>query len=289
MNIGIIINSEKRTYVETINQIVGRLVRNNVKVLIPAGVAQLEGLQVEMPDMERFLQESDYIISLGGDGTFLKAARHSYEKNIPVLGINLGNVGFLTEVEKEEIDPAIEQFLSGGFTIEDRTMLEARIFRNGEIISTDCALNEIVISRAALSHILHIKTYIDGTYVDTFPGDGLIISSPTGSTGYSLSAGGPIVEPDADLMIITPICPHILYSRSIVVSCQKTVKALIDEDYRHIAMVVADGQDGYDIRGGDYIQVTISDRKIRFVRLQSHNFFNIFRRKIYYGNEIGKR
>ncbi len=276
-------------YDEIIVQLVERLLRNKVKVLIPAGDPQPEDLQVEVRDMGHFLQESDFIISLGGDGTFLKAARYSYEKNIPVLGINLGNVGFLTEVEKEDIGSAIDNFLSGRYSIEERMMLEARIFRGEELIYSDCALNEVVISRSALSHILHVKTYIDGEYVGTFPGDGLIISSPTGSTGYSMSAGGPIVEPDADLMIITPVCPHILYSRSIVVSCAKTIKALIDEDYRHGAMIVADGQKGYEIRGGDYIQVTRSDKKIQFVRLQSHNFFNIFRRKIYYGNEIGKR
>jgi len=226
-------------------------------------------------------KHSQIVISLGGDGTFLKVARHVFNKGIPLLGINLGNLGFLTEIDKKDIKTAVDHIIKDEFDIENRMMLEATILRDGVVISEDTALNDIVISRGALSRILHLKTYMNNAFADTFPGDGLIISSPTGSTGYSLSAGGPIVEPSIDLIIVTPICPHILYSRSFITSGNGDIKVEVDEEYCHTATVTVDGQKDYEVRGGDCVDVKKSDYSVKIVKINPRNFFKVLRTKIY--------
>lgn len=255
------------------------------KVRMESGLASNIGIGEPCECEEAVLEGSDMVVCLGGDGTFLKAARKIYIKNIPILGINLGNLGFLTEVDKDDIGKAVKQIFKGDYKIQERMMLEADIMRNGAILASDIALNDVVISRGAISRILHVKTYINDVFVDSFPGDGLIVSSPTGSTAYSLSAGGPIVEPETDLMIVTPICPHILYSRSFITTASSTVKAVVDEKFRYNAMVTFDGQEGYEIMGGDKVEVRKSPYTIKLVMVDSRNFFNILRAKIYYRGE----
>lgn len=235
------------------------------------------------------INQSELVVCLGGDGTFLKVARKVYMKDLPILGINLGNLGFLTEVDRNDIDLAIEQLFSNKYEIEERMMLEAAIFRKDEEPVYDIALNDAVITRGAISRILHIKAYVNEVFVDSFPGDGLIISSPTGSTAYSLSAGGPIVEPDTNLLLITPICPHILYSRSFVTKADSVIRAVVDEDFHHNAIVSLDGQEGHNIRGGDRVEVKKSPYTVKLVKMNSRNFFNILRTKIYYRGESLKK
>jgi NAD+ kinase len=252
---------------------------------VSSNVAKIIGVEDENLTEDSVLDISDIIICLGGDGTFLKVARKAYKKEVPILGINLGSMGFLTEAEKSDIQSTVNCLYKGRYIVEERMMLQTRIIRDGNIIGKDIALNDIVISRGALSRILHVKTYINDTFVDSFPGDGLIISSPTGSTAYSLSAGGPIVEPDMSLIIVTPICPHILYSRSFITTGDRLVRAVVDENYSHTAMVTVDGQEGYEIRGGDTIETKKAPYSVNLIRINSKNFYNILRTKIYYRGE----
>ncbi len=231
-------------------------------------------------------EEAWVVISVGGDGTYLKAARTVYRKDIPVLGINLGSLGFLTDIDKNEIAEAAECLANGNYKIENRMMLDVEIIRDGKIITEDTALNDIVISRGALSRILHLKAHVNDVFVDLFPGDGLIVSTPTGSTAYSLSAGGPIVEPDAELIILTPVCPHLLYTRSLITHPQKLVKVLVEEEKHHKAMVTVDGQQGYELSGGDTVVVRKSEYNTKMIKIKNSNFFNILRSKIYYRGEM---
>ncbi|MDD4493387.1 MAG: NAD(+)/NADH kinase [Eubacteriales bacterium] len=232
------------------------------------------------------LSNSDLIISLGGDGTFLRVARMTFGMNIPLLGVNLGSLGFLTEVDKNHIQNVMQSLAKGDYEIEKRMMLEVQIERDGETIAVDTALNDIVISRGALSKIVYLKTYINNDFVEMYPGDGLIVSSPTGSTAYSLSAGGPIVEPDTELMIMTPICPHILYTRSFIIESSRIVKTVIDQRNQNEAMVTVDGQAGYEVKGGDVVFVKKSQTKFSLVKCNTPNFFSILRNKIYYRGEV---
>lgn len=240
------------------------------------------GINIQAGDI---LKDTEAVVCLGGDGTFLKTARMVYKKGIPVLDINLGRMGFLTDIDKNEIDSAARCIMSDEFRIEQRMMLDIQIVRENEVIGRDTALNDAVISRGALSRILHVSTYINETFVDVFPGDGLIISSPTGSTAYSLSAGGPVVEPDTDMIIVTPICPHILYTRSFIADAGRVIKAVVEENYQHEAMVTIDGQKGYETRGGDIVTIKKSPYSTRVMKCRTKSFFDVLRSKIYYRGE----
>lgn len=290
--IGIITNEQKDKDLRFTRMLVESIAANGGHVKIQSDIADRLGIKDEKLDEEAVLSESDVMICLGGDGTFLKVSRKAHKKELPILGINLGSMGFLTEVEKKDIDEAVKHIINGTYEIETRIMLQAKVLRDGIILGEDTALNDIVISRGALSRILHVKTYINNVFVDSFPGDGLIVSSPTGSTAYSLSCGGPIVEPDLDLIIVTPICPHILYTRSFITSGSRTVKVIVDESYSHTAMVTVDGQEGYEIHGGDIIEIRKAESTVKLIRINPRDFFSILRKKIYYrgenlrGNEI---
>ena len=292
-NVGILVNKDRDTELKYTKAVAKCICRAGINAILLSDIADLLGIEnnciIKKINEKEILEEAEIIICLGGDGTFLKAARKVYKEKLPILGINLGNLGFLTEIEKNEIEDAIRCLINNKYVIEERMMLESAIIRNGVIIGKDTALNDIVISRGALSRILHVKTYINDVFVDMFPGDGLIVSSPTGSTAYSLSAGGPIVEPDIDLIIVSPICPHILYSRSIITAGDRKVRAVIDEEYTHEAMVTVDGQKGYEIRGGDIIEVKKSMHTIKLLRINPRNFYNILRSKIYFRGESLKQ
>jgi len=289
MKIGIYANEEKDRGFVHLKKLLDAIRRRGGEAIVASGAARAAGFKDSGFDEEEVLDNSEVIICLGGDGTFLKVARKAYKKDLPILGINLGSMGFLTEVDKNDIDNAVEHILSGNYAVEKRMMLEAVVKRDGNALGCDIALNDVVISRGALSRILHVKTFINDIFVDSFPGDGLIVSSPTGSTAYSLSAGGPIVEPDLDLIIVTPICPHILYSRSFITTGDRSVKAVIDENYSHTAMVTIDGQEGYEARGGDCVEIRKSENVVKLIRINTRNFFNILRSKIYYRGESLRR
>lgn len=297
--VGVIVNRDRDTELKYTLNLVESMCSAGIKVSLAADVAEeiladslkLSGNEnlLKVKNENEVLKNIQMVICLGGDGTFLKVARKAYKKGVPILGINLGNLGFLTEVEKDDMQCVVEHLSAGNYQVEERMMLDTAIIRNGEIIETDTALNDIVISRGALSRIVHLKTYINDEFVDMFPGDGLIISSPTGSTAYSLSAGGPIVDPNIDLIIVSPICPHILYSRSIITADTGKVKTVVDEDPGHKVMVTVDGQKGYEVRGGDIIEVKKSSHRTRLVRIKPKNFYNILRKKIYFRGENLKR
>lgn len=284
--IGLVINESKDNELEVSLNVIRSILANGA---IPVLSDSLKEKMINKSKVDsnklcwcsNILEQADIVLCIGGDGTFLKAARDIYNTNIAILGINLGSLGFLTEVEKSEIDVAVQRLVLNEYDIEHRMMIQAQIFRDGKIIAEDFSLNDIVISRGALSRIIHLNVYTNDSILDSIPGDGLIISTPTGSTAYSLSAGGPIVEPDIDLIIITPICAHSLYSRSFITSGDREVKVIIDENYNHKAMVTIDGQKGYEVRGGDVVVSNKSEYTVKLIKIKKTNFFEVLRRKIY--------
>jgi len=295
--IGVIVNKNRDIALKYTSILANNIAEMGAKVLLLRGIPEELSLNessslnsfVELSNEKEIIDNAEIVISLGGDGSFLKVARMAYEKDLPILGINLGSLGFLTEIEKDDIKSAVSNLLNGNYIVEKRMMLDGSIIRDGKVIAKDTALNDIVISRGALSKILHLRAYLNDEFVDMFPGDGLIVSSPTGSTAYSLSAGGPIVEPNINLIIMSPICPHILYSRSIVTADDRIVKVVVDEDFAHEAMVTVDGQEGYEIKGGDIIIIEKSKYKTNLVRINPLNFFDVLRMKIYFRGECVKR
>lgn len=223
---------------------------------------------------------ADIILVLGGDGTLLGVARDAARVDIPILGVNLGHLGFLAEVERHEVDACLDRLFAGDYTIEQRMMLEADIARPDGRMETAIALNDLVITRAAFTRLIDLKLYVDGSFVDEYSADGLICATPTGSTAYSLSAGGPIVDPTVELLIVTPVCPHKLYSRTVILPRQKTVTVRLGErcrDYK--AMVTMDGQRGVDLGFEDVLTIRRSAHTTKLLKM-GDEFYGVLRQKL---------
>lgn len=233
--------------------------------------------------LEQSLPPVDLVLILGGDGTFLNVARHYVGTDIPFLGVNLGQLGFLTEVEVADLESALEKLVAREFTIEKRAMLSVQVLRDDKVVEDTFALNEVTIAKGTLARIIHLDVSVDQVPIGSYYGDGLIVSTPTGSTGYSLSAGGPIVAPNVQLTIITPICPHTLNARPIVVARD----ALIDIDLttcQQDMVLSVDGQHSFFLECGDRIHVSNSPYETKLVRLRGKDFFDILREKLMYQN-----
>lgn len=277
--VGLFVNRDKDIgYVYT-KMILEKLVSKGFIPVVSADVAWQTGM--EAVSSGNIFKDSDFVICVGGDGTFLKAAREAYLYHIPVLGINRGTVGFLAEVETRDIEWAIDRMAEGNVRIQPRMVIQAGIIRQGETIFSDIAINDAVVSRVALSRILNLKVTLDDKYMDSFPGDGIIVSTPTGSTGYSLSAGGPIVQPDIRLMILSPICPHILYSRSYIAAESKTVRIAVDDNGEISAMLTLDGQAGVELKPNDLVEIRSAPGNVLFASVSNNNFYDVLRAKIH--------
>ncbi|MCF6094435.1 NAD(+)/NADH kinase [Microaerobacter geothermalis] len=227
----------------------------------------------------RFHEKIDKVFVLGGDGTLLGFARHFAPYNIPILSINLGNLGFLSEAEPEDLPRAVEQIIRNDFYIEKRMMLEAIIIRREEQLKNFIALNDVGISTGSFSRMITHTVYVNERYLGSFSGDGLIISTPTGSTAYSLSAGGPIVVPYIDLFLLTPVAPHSLTSRPMVLSADEKLRIKVDSTHQDIGLTV-DGQLGFKLEVEDDIIIQKSPYVTSLIKWREHNFFEVIRKKL---------
>lgn len=227
--------------------------------------------------------ETDCIIVLGGDGTLLQAATDLADRRIPFLGINMGTLGFLAEVGKSEFESALDKLIKNEYEIEKRMMLVGRSFKHGKVTDNTCALNDIVITRKGSLQIISFNIYVNGQLLHSYHADGVIASTPTGSTGYSLSAGGPVVEPRAELILLSPICPHSMQSRSIVLSPEDTVIVEIesgrDGDVQEVEAIF-DGCHKVTLRTGERIEIRKSDQTTRIVKLSQVSFLEVLHRKM---------
>jgi NAD+ kinase len=222
------------------------------------------------------------VLVLGGDGTMLGVCRLFAPQGIPVLGVNLGSLGFLTEICKDNIYGAVEQMLAGECRVEDRLMLRAHHRKACNSVTDHTVLNDVVINKGALARIIDLETYIDGAYVTTFKADGLIISTPTGSTAYSLSAGGPIVYPALDCMVLTPICSHTLTNRPIVLSGNAKIEVRLRSASEDVYLTL-DGQTGCELGTGDVIEIGRADYKARLLVADNRGYFDLLRTKLKWG------
>jgi NAD+ kinase len=224
----------------------------------------------------------DMIIVLGGDGTMLSVSRLVGSRGIPILGVNLGGLGFITEVNRDEIFDAVEKVLSGSCSIEERIMLGAVVFRSGEKIADFIVLNDVVINKGALARIIDLETYINNNYVTTFKADGLIISTPTGSTAYSLSAGGPILYPTLNSIVLTPICPHTLTNRPIVLPDNFIIEVILRSESEDVFLTL-DGQVGFSLRRNDTVEIKKTDFTTKLLIPCERDYFQVLRTKLKWG------
>jgi NAD+ kinase len=219
------------------------------------------------------------VFVLGGDGTFLSAVRWIGNSNIPVLGIKFGEVGFMAEVAEETLFAAAEKILAGKFALKPRMRLDVQVNREGETVARETVLNDVVINKGALARLAHIDTYIDGNYLTTYSADGLIIATPTGSTAYSLAAGGPVIHPEVPGIIMTPICPHTLTNRPLILPEDVSIKIKLEEGSSDM-MLTFDGQVGLDINGRDEILVKKGRQPINIMRIPGFQYFDILKAKL---------
>lgn len=228
-------------------------------------------------------EEVECILVLGGDGTLLRAARELADRKIPFLGINLGHLGYLAEIEKQNVQAALEKLISDEYTIEDRMMLTGSVYVDGVKVEQDVALNDIVINRFGNLRVVNYDIFVNDQYLNSFTADGMIISTPTGSTGYSLSAGGPIISPTASMLVLTPICPHTLNSRSIVLSGDDRIRIQIGESRRSDydeACVTFDGDTNVPMKTGDYVEIQKSTEVTRILKINQVSFLEVLRNKL---------
>jgi NAD+ kinase len=257
--------------------------KKGIEVTLQEDLAGHFGRKVRYRPLHEMLRNIDCLLVFGGDGTILNGARLVACSGVPLLGINLGHLGFLSEIDIPDIKEGLESVLNNDYYIEERMMIEAAVLRDGREIERSTGLNDAVITKGAFARLIFLETRVNGEQVSTYPTDGLIVSTPTGSTAYSLSAGGPVVTPELDLMLLTPICPHALWARPIVISseCQVEVELLSDKGE---VMLTIDGQHGLKLIKNDVVKITRSRDKVKFIRLNTRNFFRVLKQKLREGD-----
>ena len=229
---------------------------------------------------------ADLVVVLGGDGTFLAAARLASGATggpIPILGVDLGRLGFLSEVGFNELPAAFERFAAGEYQVEDRAMMHVQAFRGEELLGEGFALNDGVLSKGAFARIVELATYVDGSYLNTYDADGLVVATPTGSTAYALSAGGPLLTPDLPVFVVAPIAPHSLSARPIVLSDKVTIRVMIEGPAELDLLLSADGQAGIPVRMGDQVTFSRASRYARLVKLNKIDFYARLHGKLGWG------
>jgi len=229
----------------------------------------------------------DIILVLGGDGTFLGVARIACKHGTPILGVNLGGLGFLTEMTVDEIYPMMERIIQGDYEIENRKMLSATIMRGNDNRGTYEVLNDVVINKGTVARIIDLAIYINNSHVTSYKADGIILSTPTGSTAYSLSAGGPIVSPGLPVIIVTPICPHTLTNRPLIVPSDMKVEIKITTQEPDTYLTL-DGQIGVRLKTGDTVEVRKSDTSVKLIKSPFRDFFTILKTNLMWGERYGK-
>ncbi|HKN24192.1 MAG TPA: NAD(+)/NADH kinase [Candidatus Acidoferrum sp.] len=280
--IGIISRPRRSILVEIVPNLLNWLKERGVTTLIDSETAGPVN-QIEIgKTRHQIAQEADLLLVLGGDGTLLAAAREAAPHGIPILPINLGGLGFLTSFTLEELYPALEEALAGCAPISERVMLLAERTHNGNTLTQQRVLNEAVVHKGTLARMIELELYIDGGFVCRYRADGLIVATPTGSTAYSMSAGGPIVHPAVESILITPICPHTLSDRPIVVPDVSTVELRMAENSDSVFLTL-DGQTGVPLQAADRVRITRAVERLKLIHPQNKTYFEILRNKLKWG------
>jgi len=285
--IGIIAKQNKPEAVPIVRSLVEWLRPKKIEVYIEKGIGELfhpplTGPHLNSVGREDIPAQVEMMIVLGGDGTLLSVARLVRDRKVPILGVNLGGLGFLTEITLEELYRVLEKVVQGDFFTNERVVLSASVIRRGERLAEFTVLNDAVINKGALARIIDLETTINGEYLTTFKSDGLIISTPTGSTAYNLSAGGPIVYPSLHCTIITPICPHTLTNRPIVIPDDVEIQATLKTKQQEVILTL-DGQQGFTLEFEDVVEVKKAEGHILLIQSPYRHYFELLREKLKWG------
>lgn len=281
--IGIVAKTHRPRSASTVRRLVRWLSRRpGCRVMVESETAAASKAGLPGTGREELARRCDLVVVIGGDGTLLSMARVVAGRGTPLLGVNLGSLGFLTEVPLHQLFPTLRQVLQGKFAFDRRLMLEARVLRRGRAIKSLSLLNDVVINKSALARIIDLSITVDGRLLTTYKADGLIVSTPTGSTAYSMSAGGPIVYPNLQAMVMTPICPHTLTNRPIVLPDRSSVEVRLDTPDEDVYLTL-DGQVGVPLQGGDVVSVRRARGQLRLVQPLGRDYYAVLRRKLRWG------
>jgi NAD+ kinase len=285
--IALITNSDATKVAETLNRLIAYLQSNKTDFILDecsATLADRPGLPA-MKD-EEFDVDCDLAIAIGGDGTMLKAAHLACLHDIPLLGINRGRLGFLADIPADAIEEHLDRIFAGTFVEDERLRLHVEVLREGKSLLISSALNDVILHKWNVARLVEFETYVDNSFVHRQRSDGLIISSPTGSTAYALSGGGPILHPSLDALALVPICPHTLTNRPIVIDGNSLVEIVVGTREIDHARLTCDGNIEFELAPGDRVLIQKKDKRIRLIHPEGHDHFSILRAKLQWGTEV---
>src|SRR6266566_2169251 len=277
--VGLVAKNQEPKAVDMVRWLVPWLKQRGKKVLVENGLARTRGTSCTKKEMAT---KADLIISLGGDGTLLNIAPLVERPDVPILGMNLGGLGFITEVAVDELESVLAKILEGDYEVEKRMTLEVRVNTKNGKLRKFRVLNDAVIAKGARSRIIDLETYVGDDYLCTYRADGLIISTPTGSTAYSLAAGGPILEPALGAIVLSPICPHTLTNRPIVVPSKAAIRVTL-RSFGDTVILIPDGQQGVQLNNGDQVEARDYGLPVSLIKLSSRSYYEILREKLKWG------
>ncbi|HVS81691.1 MAG TPA: NAD(+)/NADH kinase [Pyrinomonadaceae bacterium] len=285
--IGVVVKPHQPDALETLCRLTAWLSERGIQLV---GASEIEhehieretGCTVEVVKDAELARSADLILVLGGDGTMISTARMIGDAEVPVIGVNYGGLGYLAEFPIEELFPALEAILEGNYKVERRVMLSVELRRGEALVTKNRVLNDVVMNKSALARIIEIETNLNGQFVNSFRADGLIVSTPTGSTAYNLSAGGPVIYPSMNAIVITPICPFTLSNRPIVVPDDSMIEVRLMTDNEEVALTL-DGQVGFPLQAGDRIVIRKSRTTFNLVQPANRNYFDVLRDKLRWG------
>ena len=286
-NIAILGRHEDARVAEPMQVLTGHLTKAGINVFASDSL-KLDLPVTRMPE-DALCGNADLIIAIGGDGTMLYASRLARESGTPILGVNRGRLGFLADVTPDEMIASVDQVLAGEYLRDERMMLQGRLVSSSGEKSSAFALNDVVLKRRETGRMVDFSTRIDGEYVNTHSGDGLIVATPTGSTAYALSCGGPIISPRLDAIVVVPVCPHTLTDRPLVVPADQSIEVVLLERDETKASITVDGHAVGEIRPGDTLTISAYDKRVTLIHPPGFDFFGILRSKLFWGRDSRKR
>ncbi|HOW76952.1 MAG TPA: NAD(+) kinase [Candidatus Competibacteraceae bacterium] len=267
-----------------LHQIAAHLLRRQLRVLLDESTARLiPGNTLEAASREAIGEQCDLAIVMGGDGTLLNAARSLVDYEVPILGINLGRLGFLADVSPGELPHRLDEVLNGEFREARRALLHAQVLHGGQVTGEADALNDVVVHKREVARMIEVDTFVDGRFLNAYHADGLIISTPTGSTAYALAGGGPILHPGLEAVVLVPICPHTLTHRPIVVKADSVIEVVLNAATTTQTQITCDGQISLSIEPGDRLMIRKKERQVRLLHPVNHDYFKLLRAKLRWG------
>jgi NAD+ kinase len=280
--IGIIVKPEAAVVRDTLSRLIAYLNNKQIKVLLDESARGIcKGTDKTLPRSE-LARQSDLVITIGGDGTILNAARSIADEDVPLVGINIGRLGFLADISPDDFETALDKILNGEYLKAERFMLSASVLRDGKVLFSSDALNDVVMHVRDVARMIDFETRVNGKFVNHQRADGLIVATPTGSTAYALSSGGPILHAGLQAIALVPICPHTLSNRPLVVKADSVIEIIVGDNPHAIAQITCDGQTSHDVAHGDVIKIQRKEKSLTLLHPPGHSYFEILRAKLHW-------